>query len=1173
MCRPYLFQKTVQKTLQKKQRVYAIGSMLALWITTTSPIAQEEKSWPPNAKKIVAGGETSVVPGVGITLQDVCKGGSAGPCNVIMHGGTLVNNKGTTVAITTKGPETSIMVDAGLASIENAGTITVAEGATGVRIKKGNLSIRGPGTVDASKARAAIDATGVKTNLTVILGGGRLLGRVMGGGKITDNLSIESNQVVQGSISAFANIAIHTGDDLWTLDGWISGAHNVSVEKDIADLYVSGAKYSPDKPQRAKTLHLHTESAVSVASGVVNKLHLQGGAKLSFDFGGRSANTNVTNTFIDAKTNWSLDGWITQPKTLTVSSNIAHLFVNDKTARNTPSADNTLHMAATTPLTLLTAEKTASIAHLHISGAPQLVSLKNRQVNVTDIEVNSARDWNISIPLTGVRSITANRPTVPEPGKSTVIKAIDVAGVKSAPATGHQTLTIDTATAAVAVSAVESGLIKALNVGEGARCRAVTNVDDINIAPNSTHWQLGVVTDASAINASTHEFDTINVGKGLSSSASGRNLVLNTLTRAVSISAKRIDTLELEQGALLGAVGAVNHLRITGNGGTATQPVTMTGEASIHIGKAVRVTGISTVAAHSGAIPLLIDFTPVTAALSITNAGIVQGDINFATFKGRVTLQQSGGAVNGNLYGVSRALFSGISQFNGSFDSAVSLVKISGQLTTKGSAALQLKRSSVGAKLHITAGARLMTNRAIIVDGTYQQEGDLEVETGTSTPLISANAIKIGPNAGLIFKTATPGDVLMESATAINRRVNLTVNNSSYEYVSAEFDGEDKKRLIVASQPLSAHLAALGREGGASASEISVLQTAASPKTGQPGRVDPLRDFVFDHAKTAATAYQVARQLLPDNTGSVVGATRQAQQMVFKAIDNRATSGINSGDRVDAGNFWLQYGHNDATQDEQDGVFGYKAKTGGFTLAAAGAVNEMTDVGLAYTYGKGDISGRKGTLESENNVFTLYGSFWRDSLYLNGQLGYTRGRNDARRFVGDDSFKADYHSQSWNFGVSGGYTVPINRHWYWQPWGAFDYHRIAIDDYREQAANPAYNFLAYDRVENKNYSIVELGAGVKLLGHIQTGALTLRPAFKLMAFHDFNNDPVTMIAHFEGVNAFVVQGAKREVNRYQWVATLDLNPAQNLTLSLNYSHDWSRSFKAKGVVGRLRYLF
>ncbi|WP_257263307.1 autotransporter outer membrane beta-barrel domain-containing protein [Endozoicomonas sp. ONNA2] len=510
--------------------------------------------------------------------------------------------------------------------------------------------------------------------------------------------------------------------------------------------------------------------------------------------------------------------------------------------------------------------------------------------------------------------------------------------------------------------------------------------------------------------------------------------------------------------------------------------------------------------------------------------------------------------------------------------------------------------------MNIAPGGKLIINRQLnVVSGGYQQDGTIAVDltsatfsrTSATPPLVTADTITIGPDATLEFDSTntTEGQVLMKATEQdINRPVTIVdtfpgTDSAQYNHfyatlTSSDAKSSDKKLMTIAAQPMQTYICDMASAGGAPTSAVRAVDVAVAPKNSAEAAAarsrtrttgDPLNTFVVQRATTPASAAQLAKQLTPNDTGSNITATRDAQQLASKAIDNRNTNrrtGLNTGDMVESGGVWIQYAYNNAKQDEKDGVSGYKDKTNGFTLGADWELDPMFDAGVAYTYAKSDISGEGAgsgsNMDSKNHIFTLFGSYAMDDMFMDGLISYASADNKGNRNLGTSY---SYDSKSWGFGLSGGITLPASEEWSWQPLVAFNYYRITTDDYSESASS-ASSFLTFDSVKNDDYTIMELGAGVRLMGDIESADLAFRPAFKLMAFHDFKDDPVTMTAHYAaGGSSFVVQGAKRDTSRFQFAASVDVDLQDNMLLSFNYSHDWMDNFKSDGFIARLRYDF
>lgn len=236
-------------------------------------------------------------------------------------------------------------------------------------------------------------------------------------------------------------------------------------------------------------------------------------------------------------------------------------------------------------------------------------------------------------------------------------------------------------------------------------------------------------------------------------------------------------------------------------------------------------------------------------------------------------------------------------------------------------------------------------------------------------------------------------------------------------------------------------------------------------------------------------------------------------------------------------------------------------------------------LGVAYTYSKGDVKGTDDStsrFDTEGHTLSVYSSFGQGPVFVDGRIGYNWSNNVGKRQVVSNGIKVKYDVNSWDLGLLTGYKIPLGQsgEWRWMPQLAFNYVNIKPDDYRELSINGWSDILRFARVKSDTYEILELGAGLKLSGDIATARMIVKPEVSLMAFHDFKDDPVTMTAQFaQGGNAFVVNGAKREQNRYQFDAVVNMESHSNLAFTLSYHYDWTDSYKAHGVIARVSYEF
>jgi len=323
-------------------------------------------------------------------------------------------------------------------------------------------------------------------------------------------------------------------------------------------------------------------------------------------------------------------------------------------------------------------------------------------------------------------------------------------------------------------------------------------------------------------------------------------------------------------------------------------------------------------------------------------------------------------------------------------------------------------------------------------------------------------------------------------------------------------------------------------------------------------------------------------ELAPAISPHAVHNAHLAVQTAGNALDERMSSqrtGIDRGRGFSDQNLWVQYGYNKATQDVRDAVPGYRAKTSGVTIGADSLLENNPDIrtGIAYTFAKGRVHGENGSngnINTNTNIFSLYTSSWEDNYFVDGRLSYASGKNNGQRTVAGSSFDASYRSRTWGVGLSGGYHFELTDAWYWQPKVAFNYYRINTNDYSETARDPAQTFPTFDQVNNGQYSILELGAGVSLLADVAAGNAIIRPELGIMLFHDFKKDPIDVTAYFAaGGEGFLINGAQRTRNRYQVEMAVNLDVLDNTVFTLSYYYSWASQFKADSLIARIRYEF
>ncbi|WP_062267900.1 autotransporter outer membrane beta-barrel domain-containing protein [Endozoicomonas arenosclerae] len=608
----------------------------------------------------------------------------------------------------------------------------------------------------------------------------------------------------------------------------------------------------------------------------------------------------------------------------------------------------------------------------------------------------------------------------------------------------------------------------------------------------------------------------------------------------------------------------------------------MTAEAGVSVRKVTTVmdSGV-TQEARTGVLTLdLKGRQPLKSGKAVTQLDIQSGstvaDIDFSDTSGR-------GGIEVNLKNGSLANL----KANRNKDS---LKVTQGIITGQGSG---LKEMTVSDRLKLEVNARISDV------GTYRQDGSIEtvmalpVTQQTVPPIIQAGQIVLGEKAVLDLKGMPDNGggtsyLFMKADSSLSGQAEVKYPMSlRYTHYSSVVSNNN---LTVSGSSMGSFIKGLAAAGQANPSAQKAIETAIDPKGGSAVTManvsDPLNDWVRNSTnkvnRNPVEVAKIANQMTPDLSGASISSAKASIRQAGNAIGARQSgqrTGISAGDMFSSGNVWLQYAYSDATQDKKDKYYGYEAKTNGFTIGADSDLNDRFKLGVAYTYSKGDVKGTDGStskMDTEGSTFSVYSTFEQGPMFVDGRVGYTWGENDGKRYVQGSEIKAKYNVNTWDIGLLGGYKLPLGQSgkWSWIPQIAFNYAHIKPDDYKEKSGTGQSNILLFDKIKSDNFEILELGAGLKLLGDLETEKMTFKPEASLMAYHDFKDDPVTMSAHFaQGGNAFLINGAKREENRYQFGAAVDMETHNNMTFTLSYTYDWMDSYKAHGFIARASYAF
>ncbi|MGI9280730.1 MAG: autotransporter outer membrane beta-barrel domain-containing protein [Endozoicomonas sp.] len=324
----------------------------------------------------------------------------------------------------------------------------------------------------------------------------------------------------------------------------------------------------------------------------------------------------------------------------------------------------------------------------------------------------------------------------------------------------------------------------------------------------------------------------------------------------------------------------------------------------------------------------------------------------------------------------------------------------------------------------------------------------------------------------------------------------------------------------------------------------------------------------------------VVEDVMPDLHNGVGRAAVTLQNKVNESIGRRLSNGrtgISAGDMFESQGFWAEYIFSDGKMDNKDGVKGYEAKVNGVTLGVDSMLNDQMTVGFAFTFGdtKVETNDVKRDTTTDTYMGTLYTGWMQDNYFLDAMFSYGRGTNEYKRYSVADksiSYKGESDSTIWGASFVAGYNYQLNQ-WILQPQIAFNYASVDFDDLVEKKVSGGGNFA--EKRKMKEFEVMELGAGLKLLGDFEVGRGTLQPEFVLMGYHDFKDDkPEVTVSFLTGQGTpITLTGGDREQNRFLAGLGVSYKMENNLSLGLHYDHNWMGDYKADSFNATVRYDF
>ncbi|MDX2321975.1 MAG: autotransporter domain-containing protein [Moritella sp.] len=322
---------------------------------------------------------------------------------------------------------------------------------------------------------------------------------------------------------------------------------------------------------------------------------------------------------------------------------------------------------------------------------------------------------------------------------------------------------------------------------------------------------------------------------------------------------------------------------------------------------------------------------------------------------------------------------------------------------------------------------------------------------------------------------------------------------------AVNYDGADEFVSLVA-------------EGGGTNNEIATANYMVNSalnehnSTGSDASAELLALLASSGTDAEQTA-QLANEITPDAEGSELRAALMVVDKMRGQVDDRTNILRNQSALGTANNGWNAWSHllySNGSQDSSATMNGYSLSTYGINVGFDRVFDKQRLIGasLAYARSTADINGSNNTNEVDSFQGMVYGGWFDDTYFIDGNINIGRNSNTSERTIGgatgyegDIHAKAEYNSMQVGYQLIAGMKFDLKAVQF-EPRIAYNYQWIRTADYEEHGS-PAS--LRYDR---QDYSTAQLGLGYNMFTTFKVDQGIFTPSFIVMAYKDLNSDEV-----------------------------------------------------------------
>ncbi len=522
-----------------------------------------------------------------------------------------------------------------------------------------------------------------------------------------------------------------------------------------------------------------------------------------------------------------------------------------------------------------------------------------------------------------------------------------------------------------------------------------------------------------------------------------------------------------------------------------------------------------------------LDLRNTAGAFEITNTGTLDGDADIGI--NTLNLNGTTGHVTGNVIGTGSTVnVNGTFAAEGLFNVGTFNVASGGTFNMNDSYSVTTSNGFTNSGvLNVGTGSQTIygnytqtgTFRFTLTDATNYGRLTLYGQSINATVDNSTVNVKLnGAPGARINGVIVVGD---PTGTLSANNVTVTDNSALYNFTADTTRDARELDLVTSSDPngIKNAIANNGNTAGKGAAEVlQNMFNTSIPQAMQPV-FDKLGGLNEQQLSTAVT------QLTPALQGAAPQAGINALRSMNKIIQSRIESnqGLSSGDEIADKYLWLRVFGNEGSQNNQNGVPGFKSRTSGLVLGTDRPITSALRAGAAFTYARSNISGNTPSLSHigvdtyEIVTYASYNINQRTDLNLQFDVGQNNAESSRSIAFDGSTARANFSSLAWHSSVGLGHTLVLSERSTMTPSLRFDYTQMKTDGYTERDAGPL-NL----RVDGSTFKEFLLTADIK-------GAHYLNDTLKLVgnasAGYDFLNKQAQTTSTFTGGgSSFVTNG-------------------------------------------------